>query len=88
MKKTSKITFFNSDEEEQRKDAFLEYKDSFGYYLDSVMEKNPNKKQYTRCNLCQVNFNTPLELSVHSAFDNAHKMMLREKFECIYFERN
>lgn len=86
--KKKKLTFFNSEEEEQQKDTFIESKSAFEFYLDSLTQESAIKTKYTRCNLCKANFGSALELSVHVAFDNAHKMILQEKLECVSFQKN
>lgn len=86
--KKKKITFFNSEEEEQQKDTFIESKSAFEYYLDSLAQESQTQQKFSRCSFCKVTFKSPLELSVHFSFDNAHKMILQEKLDCISFRKN
>lgn len=86
--KKSKITFFNSDEEKQQRDTFTENKDAFELYLDSQRKKAEDKSSFFRCRICRVTFESSLELGVHVTFDNAHKMTLQEKLECISYQKN
>jgi hypothetical protein len=85
--KKKKLTFFNSDEEKQQRDTFTESKDTFELYLDSLAEQSENKNQFVKCYLCKVTFESALDLSVHKAFDNAHKIILKDRLECVSFQR-
>lgn len=78
-----KLTFFNSEEEEKQRDNFVESKDAFERHLDALAGAAEDPREFSRCRRCRVDFKSALELSVHFAFDNAHKMDLQRRLECV-----